>query len=313
MLLSRSGFVPSLLGAITLFGAVPCLPEQRPATVSVLPREGSIGRPKATLRLDVHLTLVPVSVTDATDRPVNTLSRESFRLFEDGVEQKITSFSQEEGPISMGLLFDASGSMKNRIAASVEALKLVFQTTSPGDEFFLVQFQDRARLLSGFTPEPNDIHRELGIVEAKGWTALLDALALGANQMRSAKNRRRVLLVFSDGSDNNSRFSESEVRSMIVESDLRVYGVGIAHRPRLLQQLADQTGGKVMVAQNMSDLPSVVERLSREIRTQYLLGYSSSIAARDGKYHKIKVELLPLPGYPPLRVTWRRGFFAPEE
>jgi Ca-activated chloride channel family protein len=247
------------------------------------------------------------------DRPVNTLTRESFRLLEDGIEQKITSFSQEEGPLSMGLLVDASGSMKNRLTASVEALKLVFLTTSPGDEFFLVQFQDRARLLSGFTPEPNEIHEKLGIVEAKGWTALLDALALGSNQMRFAKNRRRVLLVFSDGSDNNSRFSEGEVRSMIVESDLRVYGVGIAHRPRLLQQLADQTGGRVLVAQNMSELPDVVERLSREIRTQYLLGYSSSIGAKDGKYHNIKVELLPLPGMPPLRVAWRRGFYAPLE
>ena len=288
--------------------------EEQPR-VSITPRklESRAARSASNLRVDVKIVLVPVTVTDAMDRPITTLPKDSFRLLEDGVEQQITSFSQEEAPVSLGLLFDSSGSMKNRIASSVEALRLLFQRTISGDEFFVVQFSDQPRLLGGFTREPEEIHRRLGFVQAKGWTALLDAMALGAQQMRSAANRHKVLLVLSDGSDNNSRFSESEIRSLVVESDLRVYGIGLFHRPRLLQQLAEETGGKVLLAQSLTELPDVVERLSREIRSEYVLGYASASSSNDGKYHKVKVEVAPIPGTPPLRASWRRGYYAPVE
>ena len=97
----------------------------------------------------------------------------------------------------------------------------------------------------------------------------------------------------------------------MLESDLRVYGIGLFHRPRLLQQLAEETGGKILIAQNLSELPDVVQRLSREIRSQYLLGYSSTNPHNDGKYHEVKVELVPPPGAPQLRASWRRGYYAP--
>jgi VWFA-related protein len=283
-------------------------------TVRITPRSKATYRaPSADLRLDVNMVLVPVSVTDPLDRPVTTLPRDSFRLSEDGVDQPIVSFLQEDGPVSLGLLFDSSGSMKNRIAASVKALKLLFRTTIPGDEFFVVQFADRAHVLGGFTTEPEEIHQRLGFVEARGWTALLDAVALGSHQMKAAKNSRRVLLILSDGGDNNSRFSEAEIRNMVIEGDLRIYAIGLMHRPRLLQQLAEETGGKVLIAQNLTELPGVVERLSRDIRSQYVLGYSSSNSRNDGKYHKVKVELQPPAGSPPLRASWRRGYYAPGE
>jgi len=259
------------------------------------------------------MVLVPVSVTDTYDRPITTLSKDSFRLQEDGVEQKIASFAKEESPVSLGLLFDSSGSMKNRISASVEALREFFKTTIAGDEFFVVQFADQAQLLGGFTPSPEEIFSRLGMVQARGWTALLDAVAMSTHQMKKAKNRRRVLLVLSDGNDNNSRFSEAEIKSMVVESDLRVYGIGISYKPRLLQQLAEETGGNVLVAQNMGEMPSVVQRLSDEIRWHYLLGYSSSNPVNDGKYHKVKVELVQPEGTSPLRASWRRGYYAPGE
>jgi Ca-activated chloride channel homolog len=306
------GYRLALLSAVILSLIYGTSWAQGPSAVT-LTRRGILKKDSANLRMDVKLVLVPVTVTDSMDHPVTTLTQSSFRLLEDGVEQKITSFSQEEAPVSLGLLFDSSGSMRSRIDASVEALHLLFATAIPGDEFFLVQFSDRARLLCGFTPEPADINSELGVVHAHGWTALLDAMALGTNQMRSAKNRRRVLLVLSDGNDNNSRYSESEIRHMVMEGDLRVYGIGVMHRPRLLQQLAEETGGHVLIAQNMAELPDVVGRLSREIRSQYVLGYSSQIANDDGKYHKVKVEVAPPPDTPPLRAFWRRGYYAPGE
>ena len=221
------------------------------------------------------------------------------------------SFNREDAPVSLGLLFDSSGSMKNRISASTEALKQFFQTTIPGDEFFVVQFEPRAHLLGGFTTEPDEIFHRLGFVEAQGWTALFDAVALSAHQMRSAKNQSRVLLILSDGNDNNSRFSESEIKSLVMESDLRVYAIGLGYRPRSLEQLAELTGGRVLVAQRVHELPDVVQRLSAEIRSQYLLGYSSCNPQKDGKYRKVKVELVQPAGTPPLRASWRHGYYAP--
>src|SRR5579883_2876579 len=229
-----------------------------------------------TLRLDLKVVLVPVTVTDALDRPVTNLSRDHFRVLEDGVEQSIRSFSLEEAPVSLGLLFDSSGSMKGRLGASVESMRLLFQTQMPGDEYFVVQFADLPHLLGNFTPDPEEVQRRLGTVEARGWTSLLDAMALGVHQMKFAKNSQRVLLVLSDGNDNNSRYSEAEIRNMVIEGAVRIYAIGLAHRPRLLQQLAEETGGKVLIAANVGELPSVVERLSREIRSQYVVGYSST-------------------------------------
>jgi Ca-activated chloride channel homolog len=261
----------------------------------------------------VRMVLVPVTVTDTWNRPITALSKESFRVLDDGVEQTITSFTREESPVSLGLLFDSSGSMKTRIDGSVQALKEFFPTTIPGDEFFLVQFADQARLLGGFTTEPEEIYRRLGYVQARGWTALLDAVALSAHQMKTAKNSRKVLLILSDGNDNNSRFSESEIRNMVMEGDLSIYAIGLYYKPHLLQQLADETGGRVLVAQNMTELPDVVQRLSAEIRSHYVIGYKSTNLQNDGKYHKVKVELIQQPGTPPLRASWRHGYYAPSE
>jgi len=262
------------------------------------------------LRLDVSMVLVPVSVTDPMDRPVHDLPQQSFRILEDGVEQRITSFSHEEGPVSMGLLFDSSGSMKGRIESSIEALKLIFKTVTPGDEFFLIQFSEKPKYLCGFTTDPEVIRRALGHVEAKGWTALLDAMALGANEMRRAHNRR-ALLVLSDGNDNNSRYSEAEVRGMILEKDVRVYGIDLMHHSRMLEHFAEETGGHVMYAASMSELPAAVEKLSQEIRSEYILGYPTDTRVKDGKYHKVAVQVSPPPGSPSLRVSWRRGYYAP--
>jgi Ca-activated chloride channel family protein len=149
------------------------------------------GPVSALIRENVRLVLVPVTVTDALNRPIRDLPKENFHILEDGVEQKITSFAREDGPVSMGLLFDSSGSMKNRIDASVAALRCLVRTSMPGDEFFLAQFSDDVRLLSRFTTEPEAIQQQLAYVQASGWTALLDAVALGIHEMKSARNARK--------------------------------------------------------------------------------------------------------------------------
>jgi VWFA-related protein len=270
-------------------------------------------RAAANLRLDVKVILIPVTVTDALDHPVTTLARDRFRVLEDGVEQKITSVSQEDGPISLGILFDTSGSMKTRIATSLAALENLFRTSVPGDEYLLVRFSDQAQVLTDFTSSPDEIFSKLGRIQPQGWTAMLDAIALGTHRMKSARNTRRTLLILSDGADNNSRFSEREIRDMVLESDVRVYAIGLFHRSHFLQQLADETGGKVLIAQNLNDLPDVVQRLSIEIRSNYVLGYVSNSLQNDGKYRKVKVELVQPAGSPALRTSWRRGYYAPND
>jgi VWFA-related protein len=265
------------------------------------------------MRLDVTMILVPVSVTDATDRPVMNLASDSFRVFEDNIEQKIVSFFREEGPVSVGFIFDASSSMKKRMDRSVAAIEQFLLTRMPGDEFFLVRFSDQPELVTGFTHEPDEILSSLSSVQPLGWTALQDAICLGVQQMKKAKNPRRALFILTDGGDNNSRYSESEVRDLVRESDVRIYAIGLFERPRFLEKLAADTGGRAYWAHKLEDLPATVERLSQEFRNQYVLGYSSKNEQKDGKYRKVRVELLESIRRIPLNLFWRRGYYAPPD
>ena len=290
-------------------------PPSSESRVAITPRLSARSiRPSGTLRLDVNLTLIPVSVTDALDHPLLGLKKDDFRLFEENAEQEILSFSSEEGPVSLGIVFDKSGSMRSRIDKSISAVHQFLETTLPGDEFLLVSFSDVPELVTGFTPRIEDIDRELSFVEPQGWTALRDAMYLAVQQTKKAKNSRRALLVLTDGGDNNSRYTESEVRSLIVESDVRVYVIGISERPKFLQRIADETGGRAFWVRRVDELPDAIERLSTEFRSHYLLGYRSTNSENDGKYRKVKVQVQPRPDIAEqMRVFWRRGYYTPGE
>ena len=285
---------------------------QDQAKVSLTPREKR-ATANSNIRLDVKMILVPITVMDLTDKPVENLAPTAFRVFEDDVEQRIVSLSKEEGPVSVGFVFDASASMKNRMDRSLAAIQQFLETNMPGDEYFLVRFADQPTLVTGFTSNPNDILRELATIQPQGWTSLNDAICLAVQQMKRAKNSRRALFVLTDGGDNNSRYTESEVKNLVVESDVRAYSVGLFERPRFLEKLAAQTGGQALWAHSLKDLPDAIERISREFRNQYMIGYSSNNPQNDGKYRKVKVELTESPFHKALHLFWRRGYFAPPE
>jgi VWFA-related protein len=295
-----------------ILGLVPITVGQQQVTIT--PRSGppkkSTAPAAARLRMDLSMVLVPVVVTDAVDKPVLDLSRERFRVFEDNVEQKIASFAFEDGPVSVGFVFDASSSMKNRMVASVEALQRFVLTAIPGDEFSLVQFSDRPEVVTGFTKNTDDILSSVAGIQPSGWTALCDAIVLAAQQMKAGHNTRKALVVLTDGDDNNSRYSEKEVRNLVRESDVRVYSVGIFERPRLLEDLALDTGGRAFHVHKLNELPSVVERLARELRSEYVLGYVPNNAQNDGKYRKVRVELTRGLSDAPFSVYWRGGYYA---
>ena len=310
---SRAGFGGATLAALALGAAlIPAAWTQEP-TVSITPRivpihHRTIGR--SNIRLDVNLTLVPVTVTDLQDRPVPDLTAGSFRVFEDNVEQKIVSVFKEDGPVSVGFVFDTSSSMKKRIDRSVAAIRRFFETTIPGDEFFLVRFADQPALVRDFTPNPGDILRDLSTQEPQGWTALLDAIGLGVHQMKKAKNSRRALFVLTDGGDNNSRYTEAEIKDLVMESDVRVYAIGIFERYQFLERLTSESGGRAYFARKLGDLPEVIDRLSTDLREEYMLGYSSNNQRNDGKYRTLRVEVIPPRGETSLNVMWRRGYYA---
>jgi VWFA-related protein len=281
--------------------------------LAIIPRTSAAAEsfPSSTFRLDVKLIQVPVQVTDLRDRPVMGLPKSAFRLFEDEVEQQIAAFSMADGPISAGLVFDASRSMKDRIGESRAAVDHFCETSPPADEFFLVKFSDNAELISPFTRDSGEIRRQLSFVYPHGWTAMIDAIWRSVVEMRRATNPRRVLLVLSDGGDNNSRYSEGELLSLVREADVRIFAIGLFQRPRYLEKLADETGGKVIWVHKMSDLPEAMETLSLQIRNEYVVSYFSNHAPNDGKYHKVRVEVQPPAGVRQVHASWRRGYVEP--
>lgn len=265
----------------------------------------------STFRLDARMVQIPVTVTDMGDRPRMDLQASDFRLYEDGVEQQVANFSMADGPISAGVVFDTSGSMKGRMDDSRAALELLFQTAVPNDEFCLVRFSDRPELVAPMTHDPAMVSRLLGTVIPHGWTALYDAIFYSLQEMRRATNSRRVLLILSDGEDNNSRYSESETVSRMREADVRVYAIGLFRQTRCLAKMAAETGGRMIWVHKLSELKDAVSTLSLEMRNTYVLSYFSTNPSAEGKYRRVRVEVHPQRGGEQLRVAWRHGYYEP--
>jgi Ca-activated chloride channel homolog len=269
--------------------------------------------------------MIPVHVTTVGGAPITDLSKDGFRLFEEGVEQKITYFAKDDAPISIGVLLDTSGSMENKIRRSAQALNTFFKTANPEDEFFLIEFNERPKLTVGFTNDLDDLYRRIAHARPFGRTSLLDAVHLASVQMKKARNSRKALLIVSDGGDNRSRFTPSQVKADVLESDMQLYAIGIfdnevvrkrtpeeKNGPGLLEELAEETGGKHYRVDHLDQLQPVTARISNDLRSEYLLGYSSTNAERDGKYRRVKVSAGPT-GDANLRTYYRRGYYAPLE
>jgi Ca-activated chloride channel family protein len=275
------------------------------------------------LHSDVDLALVNITVTDPYNRLVTGLESDNFRIFEDNIEQEVVTFSAEDVPISIGVIFDYSGSMSNKIAKAREAAVQFFKTANPQDEFFLVSFNERAELTSTFTNSVEDLQSRMMLTLPKGRTALLDAIYLGLSQMRGAHNAKRALLILSDGGDNHSRYSENDIKRLVREADTQLYAIGIfdqlAYRstteeisgPSLLSEITDLTGGRVFGVQKLEELPDIASKIGMELRNQYVLGYRPSNKARDARWRKIKIKLREPKGLPPLSVYARSGYYAP--
>ena len=285
---------------------------------------GLVIKPTNGLHMDVDLALINVTVTDPYNRLVTGLDPDNFRVYEDNIEQEVVTFSSEDVPISIGVIFDFSGSMANKIGKAREAALQFFKTANPQDEFFLVSFNERAELTSAFTNSIEDLQSRMMLTAPKGRTALLDAIYLGLSQMRGAKNGKRALLILSDGGDNHSRYNESDIKRLVKEADTQLYAIGIfdplgyrnrtpeeLNGPSLLGEVTEMTGGRVFAVENLNELPDIASKIGMELRNQYVLGYRPSNKAHDARWRKIKIKLRAPKGLPPLNVYSKTGYYAP--
>lgn len=281
--------------------------------------------PDHPIKSNVRLALVNVSVSDPFDHSVVGLEQENFRVFEDGVEQEVVSFSSVDAPVSVGIVADDSGSMKNDIENVREAVQEFGKTANAQDEFFLVTFGAYVNLAIPFTTTVDGM-REF-IPNPGGSNALctsfLDAVYFALSYAKNTRYRRRALLILSDGGDNFSRHSAKEIKRIVREADTEIYGVGFYDRPMfrtvpeelngpsLMNEIAEPTGGHVYSLERTQDLPVIAAQISRELRNQYVLGYIPSNHLYDSRWRKIKVTLKLLPrGLPPLAVRFRTGYYA---
>lgn len=274
---------------------------------------------------NTDLISVTVTVTDREGRHISGLDRRSFTVLDEGVPQEISFFGDEDLPASVGIVFDTSASMKgNKIAQAREALSRFIQTSHERDEFFLIGFNSSAKLLLEKTRDADAVAKKLTYVEPHGETALYDAVYLGVEKVGRGIHPKRVLLLISDGEDNDSRYSFGQLRRSLQECDVIIYAIGTLGRYPIkapgnlgrdtLNKLARVTGGKAYFPESKEEMSEAFERIALELRHQYAIGYRPSNFVSDGRWHRLKVSLRqPRARQPRLLVRSREGYFAVAE
>jgi len=276
------------------------------------------------IRVSSEIVLVNASVVDSHGRAITGLTKENFRLFENHDERKISWFSEDQTPVSMVVVFDISGSMAGKLTRCAEAVAELLRSSQNGDEFALFTFSNQVELTQTWTRDDAAISSALLNVRAHGTTALLDAVDWAGHYAGHGSNPRKVMFVLTDGGDNSSRLRELQVRRRLEEMNIELYAVdirdgdapmnwpGVLEGPQLLDRLCEDLSGRYVPVERMSDLADAVERVRREIRSQYVLGYRPSSLARDGRFHLLQVKVTPPPGLHRISVRWRRGWREPQ-
>jgi Ca-activated chloride channel family protein len=277
------------------------------------------------LRINVNVVLVPVLVTDAMNHPVTGLEKKNFVLSDNEEQQEIQYFSKEDSPISVGLLVDVSKSMTDKVDAEREAVSEFFKNANSEDDYFVVAFSSQPEMLTEVTQSIGTIQAKLGAVVPNGSTAMLDAISVAMTRMRSAKYKRRALLIISDGGDNNSHHKYREIKSLVRDSDVEVYAIGLFDTAffktyeefmgkKWLSEITDATGGRTVTVDNVSKMGEAAAAISTEMRSQYVLGYRPSNVESNGKRRQIKVRVINSPTRDvQLQAYYKRGYIIPKE
>ena len=305
-----------LIGAVCLFACASSATDDPRVSI---PTRARLAATPHEFRVDSNLVLIPVSVTDSANHVITGLDRDAFRVFDDKREQTVVQFAREDAPLSVGIVFDLSGSMTGKLNKSREAMDQFLRGAQPEDEFFLVEFSNHARLTVPFTTDTSQVRDRLRLARPNGKTALLDAVRLAMDSMKSARHARRALLILSDGGDNDSRFTRNEMVNRVRESDMWIYAMGIYDRhtlvlpeetrqgQNLMAALAEASGGRHYAVEYLADLPGIAGRIGMELRNQYILGYRPGDSRRDGRYHRVQVKLVEGRN---VTVSYRPGYFG---
>jgi Ca-activated chloride channel family protein len=303
----------------------PKTPEEKKPVIEGAANAAALGtsRRDARIRVDVNLVLIPATVTDPMNRLVTGLEKENFEVYDNNIGQVIKSFSTQDAPVTIGIIFDLSGSMSSKFVRARKALSEFLRTCNPQDEFFVVGFNDRPAILVDYTSDIEDVEARMVMLRPQNRTALIDAMYLAVDKLKTAKFDRKALLVISDGGDNRSRYTEGELTRAVRESEVQIFSMGIFDQyasteeeqngPMLLNGLSEATGGRMFKIYDLSVLSDVAERISEEIRDEYVIGYTPTDRKRDGTWRKLKVRLLPPPGLPDLTPHSREGYYAPSQ
>ena len=290
----------------------PALLAQGPITVQPRAKAPAPDQPSANIRVETNLVLVPVTVYDDYNRPVTGLEKQNFHILDGNVEQTITHFASEDEPLAVCIAFDVSGSMAKRLGASRVAAQRFFSTANPADEFCLVEFDSKPRLVIPLTRNLGALKNDLVFTKSGGSTALVDASVMALAELKKSKMTRKAMLIISDGGENNSRYTLREMRNIVRESDALIYAIvvpGNDYDPDFLRQMTEDSGGRVLP----SEIGDAIEKVSIELRNRYLLGFTPTNETRDGRYHALKVQVAPPRALGKLHADWRRGYYAPTD
>jgi Ca-activated chloride channel homolog len=286
------------------------------------PTPKSEKQPPQTLKVDVELVLVNATVTDSLNRYVSGLEGNHFQIWEDKIEQKVEYFSAEDVPISIGVIFDVSGSMKDKISTARQAAATFLKTGNPEDEYFLVEFANRPEVAADFTTDVTKLQSKLLLTPAKGMTAMYDSVYLGLEKLKEGSNPKKALLLITDGEDNRSRYTFQNVKEFVKEQDVQIYSIGIVDEwnsqlgagktgRAMIEELAELTGGQAFFPDSVYELEDICTKIAVELKNQYVIGYHTTNGAKDGKWRKIRVKVNPPKGIQRLNVRAKQGYYAP--
>lgn len=261
-----------------------------------------------TIKVDVDLALINATITDPEGRYVVGLQKENFQIWEDKVEQQLEYFSTEDVPISVGLIFDASGSMHSTLEFARQAALTFLTTADANDEYFLVEFNDRPHLTVDLTRDLSKLQEHIIFVPAKGSTALYDAVYVGMEKLKKANNTKRALLIISDGEENHSRYTFSNVREFVKEQNVQIFSIGATGPVTIL---SDLTGAYAFEGGQPGSLADICQKIAIELKNEYVIGYRSTNEAKDGRWRKVQVKVNPPRGFPKLQVRAKAGYYAP--
>ena len=309
-----------LVGSLSSYAQIPVAtppPPPPPGQDSGKPQTGS------KIQVDVNLVVLHTTVSDDRGKFVEGLTQDNFRVYEDKTEQKLSVFKREDIPVSMGLVIDNSGSMRDKRPRVNEAAITLVQNSNPQDEAFVVNFNDDfyLDLDKDFSSSIPELKEALERIDARGSTALYDAIIGSLDHLKKGHKEKKVLLVVTDGEDNTSRSSLEKTIREIQKTDTVIYTIGVLgqdakgrekkNAKKALTEIASASGGIAYFPENVADVHSICEQVAHDIRHQYTLGYYPSNSARDGSFRTVRVDVIPPRGKGKLVARTRNGYYAP--